>query len=152
MRRSILLASLVFVISTSISTHSTFVYAQTAKPKLTLDEFFNSVSFTAVKVSPDGNSVVIATEKADWEHTEGMGVILTDQPGENAWPITSPTFILVHKKATPDVLEALKFFDWAFRYGGAAAEALDYVPLPKLVADLAADQWAPIVKLNKASN
>ena len=37
------------------------------KPKLTLDEFFNSVSFTAAKVSPDGNSVVIATEKADWE-------------------------------------------------------------------------------------
>ena len=36
------------------------------KPKLTLDEFFNSVSFPSVKVSPDGNSVVIETEKADW--------------------------------------------------------------------------------------
>ena len=42
-------------------------HAQTTKPKLTLDEFFNSVGFTAAKVSPDGNSVVIATEKADWE-------------------------------------------------------------------------------------
>src|SRR6202043_1070251 len=37
------------------------------KPKLILDEFFNSVSFPSVKVSPDGNSVVIETEKADWE-------------------------------------------------------------------------------------
>jgi dipeptidyl aminopeptidase/acylaminoacyl peptidase len=46
---------------------SMFTHAQTAKPKLTLDEFFNSVGFTAAKVSPDGNSVVIATEKADWE-------------------------------------------------------------------------------------
>ena len=46
---------------------SMFTQAQTSKPKLTLDEFFNSVSFTAAKVSPDGNSVVIATEKADWE-------------------------------------------------------------------------------------
>jgi dipeptidyl aminopeptidase/acylaminoacyl peptidase len=46
---------------------SILAHAQTTKPKLTLDEFFNSVSFTAVKVSPDGNSVVIATEKADWE-------------------------------------------------------------------------------------
>ncbi len=54
-----LLFSLVFI--------SLFAQAQTTKPKLTLDEFFNSVSFTAVKVSPDGNSVVIATEKADWE-------------------------------------------------------------------------------------
>ena len=60
MRRSILLVSLLSVISTS-----TLAQAQTAKPKLTLDEFFNSVSFTAVKVSPDGNSVVIGTEKAD---------------------------------------------------------------------------------------
>ena len=46
---------------------STFLFAQTPKPKLTLDEFFNSVAFTAVKVSPDGNAVVVATERADWE-------------------------------------------------------------------------------------
>ncbi len=59
MRRSMLLLTLV---SASI-----FAQTQIAKPKLTLDEFFNSVSFTAVKVSPDGNSVVIATERADWE-------------------------------------------------------------------------------------
>ena len=67
MRRSILLVSLVSVVFASIFTHSIFAYAQTAKPKLTLDEFFNSVSFPAVKVSPDGNAVVIATEKADWD-------------------------------------------------------------------------------------
>ena len=37
------------------------------KPKLTLDEFFNSVSFSSIELSPDGNSVVIGTERADWE-------------------------------------------------------------------------------------
>jgi dipeptidyl aminopeptidase/acylaminoacyl peptidase len=37
------------------------------KPKLTLDEFFNSVSYSSVAISPDGNSVVIATERADWD-------------------------------------------------------------------------------------
>ena len=37
------------------------------KPKLTLDEFFNTVSFRTVDVSPDGNSVVIATDRADWD-------------------------------------------------------------------------------------
>ena len=36
------------------------------KPKLTLDEFFNVVDFPAVKLSPDGQSVVICTERADW--------------------------------------------------------------------------------------
>ncbi|MGA9682931.1 MAG: prolyl oligopeptidase family serine peptidase [Candidatus Sulfotelmatobacter sp.] len=37
------------------------------KPKLTLDEFFNSVSYSSVALSPDGNSVVIGTERADWD-------------------------------------------------------------------------------------
>jgi dipeptidyl aminopeptidase/acylaminoacyl peptidase len=37
------------------------------KPKLTLDEFFNSVSYPATAISPDGNSVVIVTERADWD-------------------------------------------------------------------------------------
>ena len=43
-----------------------FALAQ-AKPKLTLDKFFNSVSFSQVAISPDGNSVVIGTERADWD-------------------------------------------------------------------------------------
>jgi dipeptidyl aminopeptidase/acylaminoacyl peptidase len=38
-----------------------------SKPKLTLDEFFNSVSYPTVALSPDGNSVVIAAERADWD-------------------------------------------------------------------------------------
>jgi len=38
-----------------------------SKPKLTLDEFFNAVSYPSVAISPDGNSVVIATERADWD-------------------------------------------------------------------------------------
>ena len=37
------------------------------KPKLTLDEFFNYVDVLAVAISPDGNAVVINTERADWD-------------------------------------------------------------------------------------
>ncbi len=59
-RRFSLGAVACFLISVSL-------FAQTPKPKLTLDEFFNSVGFTAVKVSPDGNAVVVGTERADWE-------------------------------------------------------------------------------------
>ena len=36
------------------------------KPKVTLDEFFNSVSFSSLDLSPDGKAVVIGTERADW--------------------------------------------------------------------------------------
>jgi dipeptidyl aminopeptidase/acylaminoacyl peptidase len=38
-----------------------------SKPKLSLDEFFNSVSITALQLSPDGNSIVIGAERADWD-------------------------------------------------------------------------------------
>ncbi len=38
-----------------------------SKPKLTLDEFFNSVSYPNLALSPDGASVVIETERADWD-------------------------------------------------------------------------------------
>ena len=37
------------------------------KPKLTLDEFFNSVEYPDIAISPDGSSVVVATERADWD-------------------------------------------------------------------------------------
>jgi dipeptidyl aminopeptidase/acylaminoacyl peptidase len=37
------------------------------KPKLTLDEFFNAVSYPSLEVSPDGHSVVVETDRADWD-------------------------------------------------------------------------------------
>jgi len=39
------------------------------KPKITLDEFFNSVDFTAIRLSPDGHSLVIGVDHADWEQS-----------------------------------------------------------------------------------
>ena len=41
----------------------------TDKPKLTLDEFFNFVGFTDVKISRDGRAVVIGTLRADWDQS-----------------------------------------------------------------------------------
>ena len=39
-----------------------------AKPRMTLDEFFNAVDFSRVALSPDGHMVAIATDRADWEN------------------------------------------------------------------------------------
>ncbi len=80
------------------------VTAQAAdKPKLTLDEFFNSVEFNELQLSPDGNSVVIGTVRADWEHSifrkdlwlyrdDGHGGSLTQltQSGHDTAPQWSP--------------------------------------------------------------
>jgi dipeptidyl aminopeptidase/acylaminoacyl peptidase len=101
MRRSILLLSLASVISASVFTLSIFAQTQTAKPKLTLDEFFNSVSFPAVKISPDGNSVIIEAERADWEQqifrkelwlyrTAGSSLTHLTQSGHDSSPQWSP--------------------------------------------------------------
>ncbi len=58
-RKSVLTATIVVICAISLAAQS--------KPKLTLDEFFNSVSFPSVEISPDGSSVVIAAERADWD-------------------------------------------------------------------------------------
>jgi dipeptidyl aminopeptidase/acylaminoacyl peptidase len=55
----------IFVLGSLLA--SVLLFGQDAKPKLTFDEFFNSVGFPAVKISPDGSSVVVAAERADWE-------------------------------------------------------------------------------------
>ncbi len=38
-----------------------------SKPTLTLDDFFNWVEIKDVKLSPDGSTVLMTTERADWE-------------------------------------------------------------------------------------
>jgi dipeptidyl aminopeptidase/acylaminoacyl peptidase len=75
----------------------------TTKPKLTLDEYFNCVNFPALEVSPDGNSVIIAVERADWDqqifrsdlwlwHDDGRGgsLVQLTQSGHDSEPKWSP--------------------------------------------------------------
>jgi phosphate transport system substrate-binding protein len=94
-------------------------------------------------VSPEAKAFQAAAAGADWKSAPGYGISLTNQPGDEAWPITAPTFILVPK--TPEkpeqVTEALKFFDWAFTKGDQMAIELDYVPLPSQVKDLVRATW-----------
>jgi dipeptidyl aminopeptidase/acylaminoacyl peptidase len=71
------------------------------KPKLTLDDFFNSVSFRSVEISPDGNSVAIVTDRADWDQqifrsdlwlydTNSASLIQLTQSGHDSEPKWSP--------------------------------------------------------------
>jgi phosphate transport system substrate-binding protein len=96
--------------------------------------------------NPDDTSFQAAAANADWSAAPGFGISLTDQAGEDAWPITAATFILVPQD--PDkpekTAEVLKFFDWAYRNGGKLAADLDYVPLPEAVAGLVRKEWQGI--------
>jgi len=72
-----------------------------SKPKLTLDDFFNSVYFRSVELSPDGHSVVFVTDRSDWDQQiyrsdlwlsrdNGKTLVQLTQSGHDSEPKWSP--------------------------------------------------------------
>ena len=114
----------------------------------------NKMSHTQLKnrdgvfLQPDDDAFKAAAANAEWARTPGFSVVLTDQPGKAAWPITGVSYILVHKTQEDAAKgkEVLKFFDYAFKHGGAAAADLDYVPMPDSVNKLVQDAWKANLK------
>ena len=95
-------------------------------------------------VQANAESFKSAAANADWSKAPGFYLILTDQAGKGAWPISGATFILMHKsQAKADVAkEVLKFFDWAYGADGdKLASSLDYVPLPDTVVKQIQASW-----------
>ncbi|QAU35439.1 phosphate ABC transporter substrate-binding protein PstS [Janthinobacterium sp. 17J80-10] len=109
----------------------------------------NKMSHTQMKnrdgqwVQPDDITFKAAAAGADWAKAPGFGVVLTDQAGKQSWPITSASFIIMHKVQADSAKgkEVLKFFDWSYKNGGAMAADLDYVAMPPAVVKLVQDAW-----------
>ena len=116
-------------------------YAYVKQNKLTYALLQNSAG---TFVSPDDSSFKAAAAGADW--SKSFFQILTNQPGKDAWPITSATFILMHaKQEKPQQAQAaLKFFQWAYQSGDQTAAGLDYVPMPEPVKQVIYKSWAGI--------
>ncbi|MGB7299246.1 MAG: phosphate ABC transporter substrate-binding protein PstS [Burkholderiaceae bacterium] len=98
-------------------------------------------------VQPDASSFAAAAAGADWSAEPGFGISLNNQGADDAWPITSASFILMYRKPEQpeQSAEALKFFRWALNEGQELALALDYVPLPKETVALVQAAWKEIV-------
>ena len=98
--------------------------------------------------APVAADFAAAASHADWTKAPGNYLLLLDQPGAKSWPITGATFILVYKKQdnAAQGADVLKFFDWAYKNGDAAAGALDYVPMPVAVKTMMRKQWASMIK------
>jgi len=94
-------------------------------------------------VAPNIDTFRAAAAGAQWDKAPGMYLILTDQSGKNAWPISGATFILMYKaqENTERAKEVLRFFDWAYSDGDKLAMNLDYVPLPDSVVKLIQSSW-----------
>jgi phosphate transport system substrate-binding protein len=118
-------------------------YAYAKQNKMTYAQMQNKAGKF---VDPTAESFAAAAAGAKWSSAPGFYLLLLDQPGANAWPMTGATFILVHaKQSDPDKgREVLKFFDWAYKNGDGAAAQLDYVPLPAPVKSLIRASWKKI--------
>ncbi|QIQ22061.1 phosphate ABC transporter substrate-binding protein PstS [Zophobihabitans entericus] len=97
-------------------------------------------------ILPSEDNFSAAADKAKWD--ESFAQDLTNQAGDNAWPITSATFILVHKthKDAAKAAEVLKFFDWTYANGAKQATELDYATLPDAVVSKIKAAWATEIK------
>jgi phosphate transport system substrate-binding protein len=120
-------------------------YAYALQNKLTYTNIVNKAGKT---VSPKSASFQAAAAGADWKSKPGFGVILANQPGDEAWPMTAGTWILMYKQPKDPVAsaEALKFFDWAYKNGDKMAEELDYIPMPDNVVADVKKMWASDIK------
>ncbi|MBB5498415.1 phosphate ABC transporter substrate-binding protein PstS [Paraburkholderia sp. MM5384-R2] len=112
----------------------------------------NHMNYVAMKnesgavVQPETDTFKAAAAGADW--SKSFYQILTNEPGKNAWPIVGATFVLLHttQDKAPQGAETLKFFDWAFKNGGQAANDLDYISLPQSVVSEIRTQWKQKIK------
>jgi len=118
-------------------------YAYAKQNKMNYVDLKNAAGVT---VAPTVDTFKAAAAGADW--TKSFYQILTNEPGKNAWPILGATFVLMYntqdKAASGE--ETLKFFDWAFKNGNAAADSLDYISLPDSVVKEIRTQWKSKIK------
>jgi len=110
----------------------------------------NKMTFAVLKnrdgvfVTPSDTAFAAAAAGADWN--KSFYQLITDQPGKDAWPISTATFILMHLKQDKpaNATEVFKFFNWAYKNGAKIADDLDYVPLPAPVVASIEKAWGQV--------
>jgi phosphate transport system substrate-binding protein len=94
-------------------------------------------------VVPDAASFQAAASSADWKAEKDFHLVLTNAPGEDAYPITATTFVLMPKapKSPERSAAAIDFVRWSLENGKPQAETLNYVPLPATLVDQIERYW-----------
>jgi phosphate transport system substrate-binding protein len=109
----------------------------------------NKLSYTQLKnaagkfIKPDAKAFAAAADTADWNSVKDFNLIMTNAPGDTAWPITATTWIIMYKKAknAEQSAAAFDFFKWSLENGQQQAEKLSYVALPKALVTKVEDYW-----------
>ena len=123
-------------------------YAEYAYAKHDKLVFVRLVNRDGRAVAPTTASLMAAAANANWEATPGFGLILTDMPGAESWPLTSASFIVMPKQPEDAAAtrEALKFLAWAFAKGDRLATEMLYVPMPDNVVGAIQRLWAAEIR------
>ena len=95
-------------------------------------------------VAPSAEAFAAAAATADWTSVQDFNLVITNAPGEQAWPITATNFILMYEqpKDAKRSADARAFFEWALENGQQQAASLDYVPLPPELVGQIEQYWA----------
>ncbi len=95
-------------------------------------------------VPPSTAAFQAAAASADWAGAQDFNLVMTNAPGQDAYPIAATTFVLMHQqpKNAANSRAALEFFKWSLEHGQQDAESLDYVPLPPALVAQVESYWA----------
>jgi len=99
-------------------------------------------------VALDAASFLAAASSVEWTVQRDFDVLLTDAPGENAYPIMATSFALLRKypKNPERSREMIAFFQWALEQGRDLASTLDYLPLPMSLVRQVETYWQAEIK------
>lgn len=94
-------------------------------------------------IEPNAKAFQAAADTADWANAKDFNLIMTNAPGDNAWPITATTWIIMYKqpKNAEQSQAAFNFFKWSLENGQQQAAALDYVALPSSLVQRIEGYW-----------
>lgn len=119
-------------------------YAQARQSKLSFAAIQNR---TGQFVTPAPPSFQAAATGADWTQASDFDLLLTDAPGDSAYPVVATVFVLMHKSMPPRrARAALEFFKWSLDKGAKDAADLGYVPLPPALIAQVKSYWATQLK------
>ncbi|MGP0015776.1 phosphate ABC transporter substrate-binding protein PstS, partial [Pseudomonas sp.] len=94
-------------------------------------------------IQPNAKAFAAAADTADWANAKDFNLIMTNAPGDGAWPITATTWIIMYKqpKNAEQSQAAFNFFKWSLEKGQQQASALDYVALPDSLVQRIEGYW-----------
>ncbi len=120
-------------------------FAYATQNKLTTTQLRNKAGHF---VAPTPAAFIAAANAGDWKGAANYAVNLIDTAAADAWPIVSPTFILLptNPQDVTHSANVIRLFDFAYKNGGDIAKSLDYIALPAAVQDAVRSSWRSEIK------